>query len=117
MAADVFLAVPADAGWEPVRRMARLLSSYLGTEPIELDPSAAHRTGVKLQGLVPRLPAARRTGIVIASDPGQLNAVLQRAWGVRRYGRLVGWAGSSTASGTPGFLAWPAAGASTTAST
>ena len=89
-AADLLLSALSDAGWAPIHAMARLLGDYLGTSPEVLDPRDSLGRAHALRSALPRR-RGERTGIVIASDPVQLNAVFHPGVRRRRYRRLVGW--------------------------
>lgn len=88
---DLILAVPDDVGWAPIAAMADLLGHYVGAAPITVNATKSIGKTVSVRGLLPRLRGGGRQAIVIASDPGQLNAILQPRFLVRRYRRIVGW--------------------------
>lgn len=88
---DVYVAIPHEAGWEPIRKMARLLCSYLGTEPIYVDVKKSLSTMTKTLGLIPRLSFGDRKALVIAYDPGQLNAISQSPYVLTQYSEIYGW--------------------------
>ncbi len=74
---DIYVAVPDEPGWAPIRHMAELLCSYLQVKPIVVDLAASLDKKTKLLATVPRLKKGERTALVIACDPGQLNAIAQ----------------------------------------
>lgn len=88
---DIYVAVPDEPGWAPIRHMAELLCSYLQVKPIVVDLAASLDKKTKLLATVPRLKKGERTALVIACDPGQLNAIAQSDFILRPYRNIIGW--------------------------
>lgn len=88
---DVIVAVPSDAGWEPIRKMAQLLCSYLDSEPIYVDVHKSLQKSAKIIGAFPRLKKGKKKVLVIAYDPGQLYAISQVGIFSRLYSEIYGW--------------------------
>lgn len=88
---DLYVATPGGPGWAPVNNMGNLLGSYLGVDPIKVDTKESLTKLTKVLGALPRLSAKNRIAIVIACDPGQLNAIAQARYAFRRYSAVYGW--------------------------
>ncbi len=88
---DLYVATPGGPGWAPVENMAKLLGSYLGTSPIQVDNRSSLTKLTKVLGTLPRFSSKKRIAIVIACDPGQLNAIAQTRFVFKRYSAVYGW--------------------------
>lgn len=88
---DVYVAVPEEPGWAPILSMVELLCGYLETQPIMLDTSSSLSRATKALGMVPRIKRGNRQAIVIAYDPGQLNAIAQNHLITKPYSACYGW--------------------------
>lgn len=85
------VAVPRDAGWSPVWRMVALLGHYLGADPMELDVRGKVSSWKKATAPIRKRGSHGGVLVLVASDPGQLNALLQRGVAAHRYERVVAW--------------------------
>lgn len=88
---DVYVATPGGPGWAPVHAMAELLSTYVTGNYEEIDARKSLKITTKLIATLPRFKAGKRMAIVIASDPGQLNAIAQAHLLFSRYTAIYGW--------------------------
>lgn len=88
---DVYVAVPEEAGWAPILSMADLLCRYLKTQPIMLDTRTSLSRTTKVLGTLPRPKRGNRQALVIAYDPGQLNAIAQSHLIFKQYSACYGW--------------------------
>ncbi|MFW0119788.1 glycosyltransferase family 1 protein [Rothia sp. P5764] len=88
---DVYVAVPKEPGWAPILSMADLLCGYLETQPILLDTSSSLSLSTRLLGMIPRRKSGKRQALVIAYDPGQLNAIAQNHLFLKQYSACFGW--------------------------
>ncbi|MDO5750309.1 MAG: glycosyltransferase [Rothia sp. (in: high G+C Gram-positive bacteria)] len=88
---DIIVGVPGGPGWYPVHEMAQMLGRYTGQAPIHIDPRASLKSLPKILGRLPRIRGGNRSAIVIASDPGQLYAIAQLPYALKRYKAIYGW--------------------------
>lgn len=88
---DVYVAVPKEPGWAPIVSMAELLCTYLKTEPTPLNVRSSLSRATKLLSLCPRSKRGNKQALVIAYDPGQLNAIAQSSLFLKRYSDIYGW--------------------------
>ncbi|GGH62927.1 glycosyltransferase family 1 protein [Rothia aerolata] len=88
---DLFVAVPQEAGWAPVNSMTTLLANYLGVEPVLVDVHRSLSRSTKLLSALPRTSVGQRIALVIAYDPGQLNAIAQLRLAFKPYSAIYGW--------------------------
>lgn len=88
---DLYVAIPGGVGWAPVEHMGNLLGGYLGVDPIMVNAKASLSKLTKILGTLPRPSSQQKVAIVIASDPGQLNAIAQARYLARRYSAVYGW--------------------------
>lgn len=88
---DVYVAVPEEPGWTPILSMAKLLCGYLKTQPIMLDTGSSLSRTTKFLGMLPKVKSGDRQAIVIAYDPGQLNAIAQKNLIFKQYSACYGW--------------------------
>lgn len=87
---DLWVAVPADAGWEPMRRMTALLAAYLDTNLRILPQNDGNRLRARIGELTYRNRRDGGQAVVVAANPGDLVSALGN--GVSgRYRRVVGW--------------------------
>lgn len=88
---DIYVATPGGPGWAPVHTMAELLATYLKGNYEEVDATASLKLTTKLMAALPRVKAGKRMALVIASDPGQLNAIAQAHLALKPYTAIYGW--------------------------
>ncbi|MFW0184682.1 glycosyltransferase family 1 protein [Rothia sp. CCM 9418] len=88
---DLIVAVPDDAGWAIIRKASTLLGEYLGVTPHFVDVHSSLSRKTKLLAQVPKPSIGKKKALVIAYDPGQLNAIAQSHLFLRRYQEVYGW--------------------------
>lgn len=88
---DIYVATPGGPGWAPLHTMAELLGTYLKGNCEEVDATASLKPITKICAALPRVKVGQRLAVVIASDPGQLNAIAQTYLAFKPYAAIYGW--------------------------
>ncbi len=88
---EIILAVPDEVGWQPIYKMVNLLSGYFNSKCLSVELRKSLRNSTKLLSLVPRRKNGDTVALLIAYDPGQLNAIANSYFFRKRYKKIYAW--------------------------
>lgn len=88
---DVIFTHPGGRGWGPIQRLAHLAAHELGGDLFELRLDRSYSRFLKLRAVAPHLRGGHRHCVIVAPQPANLVAALQRPAVLRRYATVSGW--------------------------